>query len=58
MKITRKEVSVMEIVLSNYKQVWSENKSLSGVPSNAVYIDMNIAEFEAIVNRIKRENIL
>ena len=46
----------MEIALSNYKQMWYETKSLSGVPSNAVYVDMNIAEFEAIVNRMKREN--
>lgn len=56
MKITRKEISDLEVALHNYKQMWSENKSLSGVPSNAVYIDMNIAEFEAIVNRMKREN--
>lgn len=56
MKITRKEIRDMEIALSNYKQMWSETKSLSGVPSNAVYVDMNIAEFEAIVNRMKREN--
>jgi hypothetical protein len=56
MKITRKDISDLEIALQNYKQMWSENKSLSGVPSNAAYIDMNIAMFEAIVNRMKREN--
>lgn len=57
MKITRKEISCLEVALFNYKQMWTENKTFSGVPSNAVYIDMNIAELEAIINRIKRENI-
>lgn len=56
MKITRKEVSSLEAALSNYKQMWAENKALSGVPSNAMYIEMNIAELETIINRIKREN--
>lgn len=47
----------MEIALHNYKQMWCENKALSGVPPNAVYIDMNITALEVIINRIKREKI-
>jgi hypothetical protein len=57
MKITRKEIQALEIALSNYKSMWAESKVHSGVPSNSVYVDMNIAEFDAILNKMKRESM-
>lgn len=57
MKLARKDIHTLEIALANYKSMWVENKSLSGTPSNSTYIDMNIAEFGAVINKIKSENI-
>ena len=57
MNTTRKDIRVLEIALANYKSKWAESKAHSGVPSNSVYVDINIAEFDAILNKMKRESM-
>lgn len=55
MTLTRKEIRELSVAVSNYQTLWDEWCATNGKHSspNSIYIDANIQNVKALVERIK-----